>query len=219
MLLPVPVGEAEREEEALLLGLPGGVFEGLAPLEREAEGGVLWLLLLLPEAEGVPVPVPLTVMLWLGVWLALPVPLEELLGLAPLLREAGAEGLWLELRLLLLLGDRVPVPLPVGVPELLLVPVGELLALLLALELALPVPLLEAELLGLAPRVREAVLLALTVLLALRVEEGVGAAVPVPLLLPVCVGEGVCEAGGVALEERDMEGLTEALAPADRDAV
>jgi hypothetical protein len=40
------VGEAEREGEALLLAaVPEGVTEGLAPLERVAEGEALRLLL------------------------------------------------------------------------------------------------------------------------------------------------------------------------------
>ena len=72
-----------------------------------------------------------------------------------------------------------------GLLLLLLVPVGELLSEPLLLPELLGVRLTEAELLGLAPLVREAVLLPLRVELLLRVEEGVGLAVPVPLLLPV----------------------------------
>jgi hypothetical protein len=159
--------------------------EGEAPVDSEALELMDTVLLTLQEAEGVLLPVPETVGLWLGVWLPLPVPDEEVLGLAPLLRVPAAEGLWLALRLLLLLGELVAVPLPVGVPELLLVPVGELLSLALLLPELLPEVLMEAELLGLAPLVREAVLLALMVELALTVVEGVGAALPVPELLPV----------------------------------
>ena len=51
------------------------------------------MLLTLPEAEGVSVPEPVTVALWLGVWLLLPVPDGEALGLAPVLRVLAAEGL------------------------------------------------------------------------------------------------------------------------------
>jgi len=119
--------------------------------------------------------------------LLLPVPLGVPLGLAPLLRVPGAEGLWLALRLTEEEGDTVPVPLPDGVPEVLLVAVGELLGVLLLLPEALVVPLLEALLLGLAPSEREAVALPLTVLEALRVLEGVAAALPVPELLPLPV--------------------------------
>ncbi len=55
MALPVPVGEAEREGEALLLAaVPEGVTEGLAPLERVALGEALWLLLRLWLLLGVP---------------------------------------------------------------------------------------------------------------------------------------------------------------------
>jgi len=193
----------EAAGEVLLLPLPLGVMEGLAPLDRVAVGLAVLELLTLAAEEGLPDPVPLTVALWLGVWLLLPVPLALVLGLAPLLRVPGAEGLLLALRLKELEEEPVPLPLPVGDPVMLLVPVGdavrllvpvgELLSLLLPLLVKLPVPLLEPELLGLAPLVRDAVALALTVELPLSVEEGVLAALLVPELLqvPDCVGVGV----------------------------
>ena len=116
------------------------------------------MLLTLPEAEGVSVPVPVTVVLWLGVWLLLPVPDGELLGLAPLLRVLAADGLCEELRLQLLVGDPEAVPLPEAVPEeelvALPVPVGELLSELLLLPEALAVMLPEA----LSPSVMKRVL-------------------------------------------------------------
>ena len=178
------------------------------------------MLLTLPEAEGVSVPVPVTVALWLGVWLLLPVPDGELLGLAPLLRVLAADGLSEELRLLLLVGDAEAVPLPDAVPEeelvALPVPVGELLSVPLLLPEALPVLLLDAELLGLAPAERELVGLELTVELLLRVEEGVGPAVPVPELLGVPVEEALGVAGGVELPEREEVLVVEAEAPGDR---
>ena len=80
-----------------------GVWLGLEESEPEAEGEApgdsvaLELmdseLLTLPDSEGVIVPVPETVVLWLGVWLELPVPDGEVLGLAPLLRVLAADGL------------------------------------------------------------------------------------------------------------------------------
>ncbi len=91
--------------------------------------------------------------------------------------------------------------------------------MLLLLPEALPVPLLEALLLGLAPCVRELVALLLTVLLALWVLLGVLAPVPVPELLAVAVGEGVGVRGGVALPESERELEAEALAPGDKEAV
>ena len=69
------------------------VLEGLAPEDREAVGLAVAELLLLGGTEGEPVLVPLQVMLWLGVWLALPVPEGLALGLAPLLRVEAADGL------------------------------------------------------------------------------------------------------------------------------
>jgi hypothetical protein len=113
----------------------------------------------------------------------------------------------------------LPLLLLVGVAVALPVPVEELLRVLLALPVVLPVPLLEGEVLGLAPRDREAVADALTVELTLRVVEGVAPALPVPLLLPDCVGEGDSVTGGVALPEREMEALKEGLAAKDREAV
>ena len=115
------------------------------------------------------------------------------------------------------------VPLPEAVPEeeLVALPVPE--ALLLSELLLLPVELedrlMEAELLGLAPLVRDAVGLPLVVELALRVEEGVGAAVPVLLLLGVPVAVGLPVAAGVELPEREAVLVVEALAPGDRLAV
>ena len=144
-------------------------------------------LLQLGEVEGVCVDVPLRVADMDGETVLLPVPLGLVLGLAPALRVEGAEGDWEALRLLLGLGVAEAVPLPVALPVEEPVPLPEALRVLLLLLEALPVPLLEALLLGEAPRVSEAVALPLTVLEALRVLEGVTAAlpVPVPLLLPV----------------------------------
>ncbi len=149
----------------------------------------------------------------------LPVLLALLLGLAPVLRVAGAEALWLELWLLLLLGDPELVPLPVGLPVLLPVPDGLLLSLLLGLPELLEERLTEAELLGLAPLVKEAVLLPLMVELPLRVEEGVDCAVPVPDLLPVAVPEGLGVRGAVTLADRDMEPDVLGEAPVESEAV
>ena len=57
----------ETEEEAagvtLLLPLPLGEIEGLAPLDRVAVGLAEFELLTLAAEEGLPDPVPLTVML------------------------------------------------------------------------------------------------------------------------------------------------------------
>jgi hypothetical protein len=133
----------------------------------------------------------------------------------------GAEELREALRLLLLVGEPETVPLPdavpVGDPVELPVPLPELLSVLLPLELSLPEALLEAVLLGLAPAVRDAVALELSVLLPLTVLEGVGAAVPVPDELGVGVGEGLGLTGGVLLPERDW--LLEALALAVEEGV
>ena len=135
----------------------------------------------------------------------------------------GAEALLEALRLLLQVGEPEAVPLPeavpVGDPVELPVPLPELLPVPLLLELSLPEALLEAVLLGLAPSVRDAVALELTVLLPLTVLEGVGAAVPVPEELGVGVGEGLGLTGGVLLPEKDMLLEALALAPAEREAV
>jgi hypothetical protein len=144
--------------------------------------------------------------------------LALLLGLAPLLRVAGAEGLWLELLLLLLLGDPELVPLPVGLHVLLPVPEGLLLSLPLLLPELLEERLTEAELLGLAPLVSEAVTLPLMVELLLRVEEGVACAVPVPLLLPVAVPEGLGVRGAVTLAEKELEPEVLGEAPVESEA-
>ena len=122
----------------------------------------------------------------------------------------------------------VPLPLPVGEPETLLVPVGEpvtllvpvgeLLLLLLLLAELLPEPLLEAVLLGLAPLLRGAVLLALTVELELTVEEGVLAALPEPEPEPVAVPEGVRVGGAVELPEGLVEPELLGLEPTEREA-
>jgi hypothetical protein len=213
---------AELVREGVWLGLLESEPEadGEAPTDREALGLLDTVLLTLPDTVEAPVPVPDTVALWLGVWLALPVPEEVQLGLAPALRVPGADGLWLELWLLLLVGDPVAVPLPDAVPvgELLRlpVPVTVLLSELLLLPEALAVMLLEAELLGLAPTERELVGLTLIEELALRVEEGVGPAEPVPVLLGVPEEEALGVAGGVELPDRELLLDVEAEAPGDR---
>jgi len=201
--VPLPVTELVEEGEMLPLGESEEVPEGLAPWDRLGVGLPLLELLQLGEVEGVTVAVPLRVADIEGVTVLDPVPLPLVLGLAPLLRVEAADGDWEALRLRELEEEPVPLPLPVGEPVLLLVPVGdavrllvpvgELLSLLLPLLVTLPVPLLEAVLLGLAPLVRDAVALALTVELPLSVEEGVLAALLVPELLqvPVCEGVGV----------------------------
>lgn len=159
----------------------------------------------------------------MGVWLLLPVAEAVPLGLAPLLRVLAAEALWLELRLLLLVGEQLPVPLPedvpVGDPVELPVLLPELLSVLLLLELSLVEALLEAVLLGLAPIVNDAVALELSVELPLTVLEGVGAAVPEPEELGVGVAVGLGDTGGVLLPERDWVLEALALAPTEREAV
>jgi hypothetical protein len=196
------------------------VAEGEAPTERVALALLDTVLLALPLTVEAPVPEPDTVALWLGVWLGLLDPEEVILGLAPALSVPGADGLLEALRLLLLVGEPEAVPLPEAVPEeepvALLVPVGELLSELLLLPVSLAVLLLEAELLGLAPTVRELVWLELTVELPLTVEEGVGPAVPVPELLEVPVAVGLPVAAGVELPEREEVLVVEAEAPGDR---
>ena len=59
------VGETEEEAagEMLLLPVPLGLIEGLAPLDRVAVGLAVLELLTLATEEGLPDPVPLTVML------------------------------------------------------------------------------------------------------------------------------------------------------------
>jgi len=74
-------------------------------------------------------------------------------------------------------------------------------------------------LLPLAPTVKEAVALALTVLEPLRVLEGVTAAVPVPVLLLLEVGLGEGLTGGVLLPLWELLPLLDAEAPADREPV
>ena len=69
------------------------VAEGEAPTDRVALALLDSVLLPLGVAGGDTVPVPLPEVLWLGVWLELPVLLEVLLGLAPPLRVLAAEGL------------------------------------------------------------------------------------------------------------------------------
>ena len=73
-------------------------------------------------------------------------------------------------------------------------------------------PELEAE----APGEREAVGVPVTVELPLIVDEAVKDPVPVPLGVEVCVGVGVEVTGGVALLEKETEGVSEADAPADK---
>ncbi len=75
------------------LGESEPVAEGEAPRDSVALALLDSVLLLLGVAGGDTVPVPLPEVLWLGVALGLPVLLEVLLGLAPLLRVPGAEGL------------------------------------------------------------------------------------------------------------------------------
>ena len=116
------------------------------------------------------------------------------------------------------MGDPELVPLPVGLLVLLPVPEGLLLSLLLLLPEALEERLTEAELLGLAPLVREPVLLALMVELPLRVEEGVACAVPVPVLLPVAVPDGVGVRGAEMLPERELEPELLGEAPEESEA-
>ena len=77
---------------------------------------------------------------------------------------------------------------------------------------------MEALLLGLAPLVKEEVLLPLTVELALCVEEGVACAVPVPLLLPVAVPLGLRVKGAVTLAVKDTEPEALGEAPVEREA-
>ena len=86
---------AELLGEGVWLGLVESepVAEGEAPTDRLALALLDSVLLPLGVAGGDTVPVPLPEVLWLGVWLELPVQLEEALGLAPLLRVLAAEGL------------------------------------------------------------------------------------------------------------------------------
>ena len=72
---------------------------------------------------------------------------------------------------------------------------------------------------GDTPGGRDAVGEADRVLLPLSVEEGVRAGVPVPLAVGLCVPDGVGVAGGVALLDRLVEPVLEALAPLESDAV
>jgi hypothetical protein len=98
------------------------------------------------------------------------------------------------------------------------VPDGELLSLPLLLPDLLGEMPMEALLLGLAPLVKEEVLLPLTVELALCVEEGVACAVPVPLLLLVAVPDELGVKGAVMLAVRDTEPEVLGEAPAERVA-
>ena len=91
--MPLCVAEAVAEGLLLPEAVSEPVLEGLAPEDREAVGLPVAELLLLGSTEGEPVLVPLQVMLWLGVWLLLPVPEGLALGLAPLLRVEAADGL------------------------------------------------------------------------------------------------------------------------------
>jgi hypothetical protein len=123
VLLPVPVTEAEREEEKLPLGVPVGVTEALAQRDKEAVGEALRLLLQLSLLLGLPEGVALLV--------GVSVPVEE------------AVGLWLLLRLL----EEEPLGLTEGLAPTLRLPVGEAerealrLALLEGVGAALPLPL------------------------------------------------------------------------------
>jgi hypothetical protein len=101
------------------------VREELAQRDRLLVGELLRLLLrellLVGLTEGVglllPVllPVPETVVLWLELQLTVGLPLGELEGLAPLLREAVGEEDREALRLLLLEGLSAALPLPLCV--------------------------------------------------------------------------------------------------------
>jgi len=211
----VPEGEAVPEEDAELLSVPLllPLMDALAP--GDSGGVLLALTVLLPlwVVEGVPLPVELLlpVPLLVGegedVTAAVALPLRELLllleGLAPAESEAVGEEDTVEEpeRVEEGVGCAVPVPeleeLLVGVPEL------------VELEEEVPVSVglaereedqdLLAVLLALAPAVREAVVLALTVLEELWVVDGVDCAVPVPVLLLLEVGEGEGVIGGVPL--------------------
>ena len=123
---------------------------------------------------------PDTVALLLGDTLPVPEVLGVPLKLAPGLRGALAVELREALRLCVLDGE--PVPLPVPVAEELLLPVGvpEALGTLLLLPELLPEPLLEPVLLGLAPCVRE--LVGLPLMLELRLWVLLGVLAPVLVL-------------------------------------
>ena len=137
-----PVGEGDRLE----LEESEAVTEGEAPEDREAVALGVAELLLLGSTEGEPLLVPLTVALWLDVLLLLPVPGGELLGLAPLLRVEAADGLWLELWLRELEAEGALLPLPVGDPDTVELPVEDavLLPVPVVVELLLPVAVPEA---------------------------------------------------------------------------
>jgi len=121
----VPLVLADCVTERLPLPVPLGVREELAQRDRLLVGELLRLLLrellLVGLTEGVglllPVllPVPETVVLWLELQLTVGLPLGELEGLAPLLREAVGEEEREALRRLLLEGLSAALPLPLCV--------------------------------------------------------------------------------------------------------
>jgi hypothetical protein len=187
---------------ALLVGVCEGVADPLrevepvlladAPVEREAVGEALSVLLAEVVEEGVgaavavPVPVSDGVCVPVPVWLDVPLPFSDtepvMLAEAPEVRDAvgDADTVVDALTVEVGVGAAVPVTVPVGEPVEL--PVGDGDGEAAALKLVLPVLLPDD------PVEREALGDALTVLLAEVVEEGVedDVAVPVP------EGEGVC---------------------------
>jgi hypothetical protein len=164
LLLPVGLAVALLLPELLAVGLPDRAWllltDTLAPLLREAVAlpETVELLLTVLEGVGAAVPVPVTEEVPEPVAVALPVgdrlllllslPVEE--GLTPLLRELVGVAEREELRLCVLLGVALGVPLPVWLS--LLVPV----ALLVGEGEEEGLRLTEAETEALAPRDREA---------------------------------------------------------------
>ena len=205
----------ERDTLAVMLALAPRVREGVGEAERvELPESVV-----LGVGAAVPVLLPVgePVGVWLGVGAAVVLPLCDRLGVALALApgdsvEVGlAEKVLLALRVLL--GVTLPVLVPVPVPELL----GVCEAVCEAVALGVSEMLGVTE--GDTPGGRDAVGEADRVPLALSVEEGVDAGVPVPLAVGLCVPEAVGVTGGVALLDRLVEPVLEALAPLDSDAV
>jgi hypothetical protein len=191
----------------------------LAPWDTEAVGVEVGLPLsvlveeLLPLAPCVsedvgvcvPLPVPLAASVLLPLLLALPLRLTVGVaeGEAPRDSEAVGDSETEELPEAVVLGVPVCEPVCVPVGDAVEEPDRDTLAVAL----------------GEAPDEREAVGEALCVLLALVVEEGVGAGLPVALLVGLTVRVGVDVSGGVALLVRDMDAVTEALAPGESEDV